>query len=330
MKKATLHDVASAAGVSTRTVSRVVNDEDGFSDSTRQKVQEIINELGYRPNLAARSLVTKRTNTFGFVVSFLTDPFFPALADGVIRAAREIGHTVFVGVGESNRTTQREVLDSLAAHGVDAVIVFPAYKSDDDLRAAADSGLPIVVVDHIIDHPRIASVASDIRGGAVRAATFLRELGHEHIGMLAHVHSSGNMRRREAGFKAAMGGADAPIIREDATIEGGGLAMRVLLNDHPDLTAVVAYNDLMAIGAIAEIERSGRSVPDDISVVGFDDIPLAEYLSPSLTTVRLNRERVGAEAVNLAVTLGNDPDARLEPVIVPVSLMDRASTAPIG
>ena len=330
LRKPTLHDVASLARVSTRTVSRVVNNESGYSADTRARVEAAIEQLGYRPNLAARSLITNRTRTIGLVVTHLTDPFFPELADGVMRAARDRGYTMFLSSTEDHEPTQRDVLDSLASHGVEAAIVFPANGSDESLAEAANDGMPIVVIDHEMDHPNIGVVSSDIRRGAAMAVTHLIETGHRRIGMVASSRSPRSRRWREKGYEDAFGAAghrvdQTMVARQPPTIAGGRAATATLLESNPDLTALFAYNDLMAIGAIAELKSLGRSVPDDVAVIGFDDIPLTEYVGPPITTVRLGRDRVGAAAVDLAIAMREDSEHRLEPIVIGVELVHRSS-----
>jgi len=328
--KPTLHDVAAMSGVSPRTVSRVVNDEPGFSEDTRERVLRVIRELGYRPNLAARSLITRRTKTFGFVVTDLTDPFFPEIAQSVISAARDRGYTLFIAASNDDAETQSDIFDSLLARAVEAAIVFPAYDSYEALVATADAGLPLVVVDYEISHPGIATVSSDLTAGAVLATQYLIEAGHRTIGMLAYERSQPHRRRREHGFTRALDdaglGHDASMIaRSDPTVDGGRAAIRKLLASAPEVTAVFAYNDLMAMGAIAELRDQGCNVPEDIAVVGFDDIPLVELMTPAITSVRLDRERVGNEAVKLAVALSNDPTRTPDPVVLGVELVRRDS-----
>lgn len=325
MKKPTLDDVAQIAGVSPRTVSRVVNEEDGFSESTRQRVAEAIKQVGYRPNLAARTLVTNRTGSLGLVVSQLTDPYFPEIADGVMAAARERNYNILLSTTEDDAATQSAALESLASRAVDAVILFPFPNSDDELRALADSGLPLVVVDYELSHPNVAAVTSDIRMGGRMAAEYLLSAGHERIAMVAN--SVRTRQWRESEFRSAAAEAHAPfvVVHQPPTSRGGGLGVAEILQLDPAVTGIFAYNDLVAIGIIQELTALGVRVPQDIAVVGFDDVPFAEFSDPPLTTVRLNRERVGAEAVRLAISLLDEPGQAVPPVVFPVSLVRRVS-----
>lgn len=325
MKKPTLDDVAEIAGVSPRTVSRVVNDEDGFSESTRQRVAAAIKQVGYRPNLAARTLVTNRTGSIGLVVSQLTDPYFPEIADGVMAAARERNFNILLSTTEEDAMTQTAALENLVARAVDAVILFPTPNSDAELQALADSGLPLVVVDHELSHPNIAAVTSDIRAGGGIAADYLLSGGHERVAMVANsVRTRG---WRESQFRAVVAEHHAPsvVVHQPPTREGGRLGIAEILQLDPAVTGVFAYNDLVAIGIIQELRALGLRVPEDIAVVGFDDVPFAEFSDPPLTTVRLSRERVGAEAVRLAIGMLDVPGRVVAPVVFPVSLIRRVS-----
>lgn len=327
-KKATLHDVAAVAGVSPRTVSRVVNDEDGFSEDTRTRVREVIEQLGYRPNLAARSLVTQRTHTIGLALTALTDPFFPELADAIMRSARDRNRTIFLSQTEDEADLQRDVLDSLLARQVDAIISFPAYGSEAQIRSIAASGVPVVVIDHHIHHPRIGIVRSDIVRGARFAVEHLMGRGHRRIAMLANERSPETRRWRETGFTETMmsAGLEPIIVRTSADYQGGRSAAADLLSKHPDVTAIFAYNDMIGIGVMDWARSVGRKIPDDIAIVGVDDVPMTSLTTPRLSTVRLDRESVGREAVNMAIRMASEPDAVGDETVISVELVVRGSS----
>lgn len=323
-RETTLHDVARHVGVSPRTVSRVVNDEGGFSEATRHRVSAAIQELGYRPNLLARGLITRRSDTIGLVGTDMTDPFFPELADGVQRAANDVGLTMFFASTDGDVERQAAVLDKLRSHGVDGVILFPAPGSRDQVRAFARAGLSIVTVDDPMEGPHLAAVASDIEVGAALGVGHLVATGRSRIAMLAIDAGHG---RRLRGYRSALPDGSEPIIEYgEATSVGGAEAMARVLGRTPDVDAVFAFNDLMAIGALRVLHQQGRRVPDDVAVVGFDDIGLSSMVTPALTTVHLDRERVGREAVSCLRAMADDPDGTREPVILPVELVIREST----
>lgn len=327
-RRTTLNDVAAVVGVSPRTVSRVVNNEDGYSEQTRQKVTEAISELGYRPNLLARGLITQRTGMLALVVPQMLDPFFSDVAHGVQTAAHEHGATLFLSGTDNDPAQQRQVFNSLVSHGVDGAIVFPAPGGDNDIRALADNGTPVVVVDQDLDHPGIGLVASDLSGGVDIAVDHLNEQDHRCIAMIANEVSPADRRIRERAFSAALervGLPPGPIVRAQPTVEGGQEATTEVLSRYPSVTAIFAYNDLMAAGAVAASIRLGRRVPGTLAVVGFDDIGLAELLAPALTTVRIDRTALGAEAVRVLLAMAERPASSVERVVRPVSLVQRQS-----
>ena len=321
-QKATLHDVAARVGVSPRTVSRVVNDEGGFSDETRARVVAAIDELGYRPNLVARSLVTSRSNTIALIVGDIADPFFPELAQGVQLAARNLSLTMYLAVTEGRADLEEELLGRMMSQAIDGAILFPAHASGDGPTRYAGEGLPIVTVDTEIDHPNIGYVCSDLEHGVALAVDHLRSTGRTRLAMLAN--STSLRHRREQAFRRVHEGGPALVVSANATYDGGYRAMRELIDrpDRPD--GVFAYNDVMAIGAMSAIRDAGLSVPGDVAVIGCDDIEMGARVTPGLTTVRLDRELLGSEAVTRLMELRRTGE-RPDPVTLPVSLVVRDS-----
>ena len=326
--KATLHDVAAKVGVSPRTVSRVVNDEGGFSEKTRGRVLAAISELDYRPNLLARSLVTNRSNTLALIVTVIDDPFFPELAHGVQAAARSRGLTMYLAVTEDRADLEQELLSRMMSQAIDGAILFPASQSGTEPLHHAELGLPIVTIDIDFDHPNTCCVRSDLEGGVSLAVEHLRSRGRKHIAMLTNGELPLERRRRERAFRAlhAKGSGYGPaiVVECEATYDGGYRSMQRVLDDHLEVDGVFAYNDVMAIGAISAIKDAGRTVPEDIAVVGCDDIEMSARFSPGLTSIRLDRERLGSEAVSRLIEL-RDTGIRPDPVTVPVSLVVRES-----
>ncbi|MCY3607841.1 MAG: LacI family DNA-binding transcriptional regulator [Acidimicrobiaceae bacterium] len=328
-REATLHDVAGKVGVSPRTVSRVVNDEGGYSEETRKKVMAAVEELRYRPNMVARALITKRSGTVGLVGGDMTDPFFPALAEGIQHRAREAGQTMFFASTGSDPDRQAEVLRSFWARAVDGVIVFPALDSIDQLTDYGQRGLPIVVVDDVVEAPNVACVLFDLEEGGKLAARHLLSTGRRRMGVISATVSPPRRRHRERGFLGALtetqGHLPAVTAETDPTVSGGEAGFAELLSLMPDLDGIFAYNDLVAIGAIRAAVASGRRVPDDIAVVGCDDIEMSTYVTPALTTVRLDRARLSYEAVAALGDLIDAPGERRQPVVLPVELVARES-----
>lgn len=328
---ATLHDVARRVGVSPRTVSRVVNDQGGFSDATRARVMDAIAEVGYRPNLLARGLITRRSNTFGLVVAEMADPFFTEFADGVQMASRAVGRTMFLASTDNDRARQREVLRSFWSHAVDGIIIFPVRGTEREVSDLANSGTPIVAIDYPYPIAGVGSISADLHDGAVRAVRYLLATGRRRVAMISHDPPEANWpQRREAGYREAMAAAgvavDGLLVHGPNTVDGGRHATERLLARRPDVDAVFAYNDLMAIGALRALQAAGRAVPADVAVVGFDDIAICEVISPRLTTVRIDRDQLGRAAVDLLSRLIDDPKTELQPPSLGVELVVRDST----
>lgn len=328
---ATLRDVADRVGVSPRTVSRVVNDEGGFSEATRVRVLEAVEDLGYQPNMLARGLITRRSGTVGLVGVDMTDPFFPAMAEGIQNAARETGRTMFFASNDGDSQRQAEVFRSLWSHAVDGVIVFPAPGTIDQLAGYARRGMPLVVVDDIVEFPNLASVSFDLEDGAIKAAQHLLATGKRRIGMIGSEITVPRTRRRERGFFQAFEsppvGAELPeLVRVQPTVGGGAAGLQKLLERRPDLDGIFAYNDSMAVGAMRAAQASGYRVPDDIAIVGCNDIEMSALVNPGLTTIRLDRPRLSAEAIRVLHELIEEPTSNPTPLVLPVELVIREST----
>jgi LacI family transcriptional regulator len=329
----TLDDVARHVGVSARTVSRVVNDEGGCTLETRDRILDAIDELGYRPNLMARGLTRRRSDTIGLVAAELLDPFFPEFADGVQAAAANIGRTIFLVSTDSDRERQRRALTSLLGHGVDGVIVFPAHESRADLVRFAADGLPIVVLNDEIEAPHIAVVTAEIQHGASLAVDHLVERGRTRVAMLIDHRARTPERpsRREAGYRASLERFGLPrdpelIVEVDNSIAGGraGAEELLALQARPD--AIFAYNDLIAIGALQHLVEQGLTVPDDLAVVGFDDIVMCDVVTPRLTSIRIDRDLLGRTAVEALRSLATADGDPVEPRRLDVDLVVREST----
>lgn len=334
----TIRDVAARAGVSVGTVSRALNGRDRVSDRTRDHVRRVAGDLGYRPDEVARHLVSRTTTTVAMVVPDITNPFFPELVDGVHRACQERGHALLLLQSAGDPAGSGPVLEQLAGRRLAGVVLvggsLPVDAVVDRVEAAHT-----VIIDRASTEPRSATGAAVVRadhwaGGHV-AGNHLVELGHRRI---VHVRGPAELvvtQERLDGLRAALKGHGVAL-GEDRVAEGdfgeesGYDAMRVLAAQHPDLTAVFAANDLMAIGAVRALNETGRSVPRDVSVVGYDDIHLAQYVLPALTTVRQPITDLGRSAV--ARLLDGDKDRteaeKTSDTVLPVELVIRGSTAP--
>ncbi|HWM18363.1 MAG TPA: LacI family DNA-binding transcriptional regulator [Ilumatobacteraceae bacterium] len=327
----TLHDIAARAGVSVRTASRVVNDRAGPAAATRARVLEVIADLGYRPNLMARGLVTRQSFTLGLVATYLIDPFFAELARGIQVAGERYGYLVYLTSSEGDADKQQQVIQSLVDRGCDGLIVFPVRGTQQQLRELADRAVPVVTIDYLIDHPRIGSVESATERGSHIAVEHLRSRGRHQLGMISSPSSETVDEPREHGFREAIAanGATDPrdhVVWADETMEGGAHGVRRLLDRFADLDGVLAYNDIMAIGAMRALEDLGHHVPNDIAVIGVDDVAVSALVRPALTTIRLDREQMGARAVDMLMRMRADPNLSPGRETVDVTLTIRNST----
>ena len=328
----TMRDVAQQAGVSIKTVSRVVNNQGEIAEATRQRVLAVIEELGYRPSRVARSLVTQRSHSIGFVIPDITNPFFPEVARGVQDAAQTNDVNVFMCNTDEKPTEHLQLLYSLADQGVDGLILFSALVSNKDLNHFADSFRPIVTINRLTDHPDISKILVDNYRGAQLAVNHLVERGHTAIGMLSgQAGISVSQIRRVDGFRDAMKN-NGLTVNEDWIVKvspimiNGREATRQLLTQHPKITALFAYNDLLAIGALRACSELGRRVPDDCAIVGFDDIQLATMVTPSLTTVHYDKYELGQKAMARLFEMIENPGERFSTINIDLELIVREST----
>ncbi len=300
----TMADVAREAGVSLMTVSRVVNDKGEVSVLTRQRVQEVIERLGYRPSNIARGLVTRRTGTLGLVVPDSANPFFSEVARGAEHAAYAQGYNVFLCNTEESAQQELNVLKSLEEKRVDGLLLCSSRLDKDALHQALAQHPVTVLVNRWLEGTGVGAVLADDRLGGLLATRHLLQRGHRKIGFLAGPLNSHSGRLRAEGYHAAfteVGAACDPGWTEHCTpmVDGGQTAARTLLTAHPELTALFCFNDLVAVGALQACEELELVVPDDVAIVGTDDIPLAALVTPALTTCRVSRYELGKQAMQL-------------------------------
>ncbi|HWG63957.1 MAG TPA: LacI family DNA-binding transcriptional regulator [Streptosporangiaceae bacterium] len=302
-------DVAQLAGVSHQTVSRVLNDHPNVRPQTRQLVLEAITELGYRRNAAARSLVTRRTQTLG-VISFDSTLYGPAsMLYGIERAAQDC---YFVTIASLPALDRRSVMDAVArfaGQGVEGIIVIAPQVSAVEALRDCPADLPLVAVG-CGTHAPLTSVAVDNAAGAAMATRYLLGLGHRTVHHIRGPESWLDSRERAAGWRQALGEAGAP---EPATLAGdwssaSGYQIGQRIAADTEVSAVFCANDHMALGMLRALAEGGRRVPEDISVVGFDDIPESAYFLPPLTTVRQDFGELGSRALAALVRLIRSED----------------------
>ncbi|MEY8339198.1 LacI family DNA-binding transcriptional regulator [Lachnospiraceae bacterium 62-35] len=301
-KGATIKDIAKLAGVSIGTVSRIINKASyGYSQETYEKVQQVIKETGYTPNRVARSLITKRSYTIGYMVDDLSNPFFPEIAKGINQVANEHGFYLLLIEKGDGEESVKEKLQMLYEFGIDGVIMGEDYLSDNSTDYLLRTGLPFVVTDANTMKSCFYHMSIDNYNAAKRMTSYLISKGHRKIAVITGPPESKSSMLRLNGYKQVLADSglswDGLIAGGDFSEKGGQRAMEALENK--DYTAVFAFNDLMAIGVCRYLQSRGKEVPGDISVAGFDDISLASLYYPAITTMRQPLFEIGQGAMEL-------------------------------
>ncbi|WP_111511427.1 LacI family DNA-binding transcriptional regulator [Mycobacterium kyogaense] len=326
--KPVMADVARLAGVSHQTVSRVINGAASIRPATKARVEQAIEELGYRPNTAARALVTRRSGIIGIVGtnSALYGP--SSIQRSVQEAARAAGYfSSLVPLAEVTLEALRDALDHLTRQSVEAIVMIAAQEDALEIVHSAHADLPLVVVEGDLSG-RGLSVGVDQIGGARQATAHLIDLGHTAIEHVAGPLNWTEAKGRQTGYEEAM--RDAGLTPRDPWegdwTPGRGYEIGRELARKDDVSAVFVANDQMAIGVLHALAEAGLAVPDDISVVGFDDIPEAGFLIPALTTIRQDFQAIGRRAIDLVMATLEGSSANVP--LLPPELIVRASTAP--
>ncbi|MZD08266.1 substrate-binding domain-containing protein [Streptomyces sp. SID5785] len=331
----TIKTVAARAGVGRTTVSRVINGSELVSDAAREAVLSAITELGYVPNSVARGLVTRRTNSIALVIPesesrLGAEPYFSAVIRGVSAALRDT-RTQLQLVLVRDREERDQLTGHVAERRVDGVLLVSVHERDPLPGILENLGLPTVLAGRRSPEESLSHACSDNREGGRTAGRHLLARGRRAVATIAGPLDMDVSRSRLQGWRDAMAQAGvAPDERRvavaDFTEEGGAAAMRSLLERSPDLDAVFAASDVMAAGALLELRRQGRRVPEDVAVVGFDDSFIARYAYPSLTSVRQPVEEIGATIARILLAEIADPDAERQRLTLPTELIVRDSS----
>jgi LacI family transcriptional regulator len=330
--RATLRDVARIAGVHPGTVSRALNPatEALVRDATVRRVRQVAEQLGYRPNPLARGLKTNRTYTIGVIVPDIQNPLFPPIIRGLDDRLGEAGYTPLIANSDNDPARERTDFEAMLARAVDGFVTATARLDHELLDEFADVGLPLVLVNRRVEDGSLPSATADDRAGVRFAVEHLVGLGHTRIAHLGGPQDVSTGRQRREGFEKAMAAAnlDASLIRTGRafTEPEGARLCEELLTDGEDVTAIVAGNDLMALGCYDVFAERGIDCPGDISVAGFNDMPFADRFAPPLTTVRIPHYEIGVAAAQLLLDILQGDHAGPTEIVLEPLLVVRGST----
>lgn len=335
-KRVTLKDVAQAVGVHISTVSRALDPKTRhlITPEVAEQILRTSERLGYRQNAAAYSLKTNRTRTIGVVLPDITNPIFPPIIRGVEDALAAQGYVAILANTDSDRRREESIIETLRARGVDGLILASVEREDEAVTRLADEGLAIVTVNRQVDDPSVSSIAHDEDEGLRSILAHLAALGHRRIANIAGPQTLSTGKMRYHAFerhRATMGLGSDPVLVAFSHVFNeaeGERCTEELLANGADFTAIVCSNDRLAIGCIAALRRHGLSCPGDVSVTGYNDMPMVDRLFPALTTIRIQHYRAGFDAAGvLCEALATVPDLRRpRHVVLPVELVVRDST----
>jgi LacI family transcriptional regulator len=295
----TIRDVASLAGVSPMTVSRVINESERVSPETQRRVQDAIAELGYIPSRLARGLSGRRTGTLAVIVPDVANPFFTLIVRAAEEVARRSSYRVILCDTRADLSVERDVIEELIAHRVEGIVIAPVSdRSKPHLARLARFGVPFVLIDRTVTGIECDAVVGDSVGGGQQLVEHLVGLGHRCIGLIVETDEVSTARERRRGYESALRTVGLPldpalVVEATPDPEGGFDGMRRLLSADDRPSAVFAVNNLVALGAIEAVRDAGLDVPDDVALVCFDDIELASRLYPFLTALEQPAETFG-------------------------------------
>jgi LacI family transcriptional regulator len=333
----TIKDVAAQAGVSIQTVSRVINNRPDVSPETRKYIQTTIDKLGYQPFANARGLAAKRTYTLGLITGDFTDIWFSHIATGAEKEAQEHGYYFFLGNSNIAPEDESRILRLLTERHVEGVLFVRAnYENENDhLTHLREFGVPIVTVGYLWPDTGLAMIDVDNIGGGRQATEHLIGLGHRRIAMVTGPTKWKSVHDRTEGYLQALRKAGIPVDR--ALICGGGWEHRTgyentkaLLEKGKSFTAIFAHNDRIARGAAHALFEAGLKVPDDVSIIGYDDTAEAEFSDPPLTTIKQPMTEVGEAATRFLIQMIEDPAITPKQVLFDTTLVIRSSCAPVN
>nr|WP_263327920.1 LacI family DNA-binding transcriptional regulator [Neobacillus sp. Marseille-Q6967] len=327
---ATIRDVAAKAGVSTATVSRIINNKGQATPETVARVNAIIKELGYKPNVVARSLTSRKSNTIALLVPTISNPFFPELARGAEDLANAYGLNIFLCNTDDERGKVTNYLQSLKERYVDGIIINSLNLNNEDIEDLHSNGIPSITLDRAFATHEFSSITVKHREGARLATKHLIDVGCKRIGIIRGPEDDFTAVQRMWGYRDCVKDFDwfnqSWIALGDFSVKSGYLCMKELFQRHPDIDGVFASNDLMAIGLLKAAHEWGRKVPDELAIVGFDGIDMTQYTYPPISTIRQPIYEMGKMAMEELIRLINEPNSDPSKVELDVDLILRESS----
>ncbi|GAB7555508.1 LacI family DNA-binding transcriptional regulator [Novosphingobium sp. 11B] len=317
----TIRDVARKAGVSIGTVSNSLNDRPGVSNDVRRRVLKTVKDLGYRPNRAAQATRTGRSGTLAFVTPDLRNPYYPQLAQAISEAAREAGYAMLL-VDTGDGEDERERIEQVEFAGVDGILWCPA--TSEDVIAGSSVSKPVVVIDHWL--PGRDNVVADYRLSGKLVADHVLRAGYRSIGLISGPQDISVAQQRRDSFLEFVAGM-IPVaweVRHPFDMRLTDEAVAAIRGAEADV--IVCCDDLMALGALYAAREAGLAVPDDVAIIGHDDLPFCSVTFPGISTVRQPLEELGKEAVDLLLARIKDPERPAKRVTLEVCFIEREST----
>lgn len=333
-----IRDIAKKAGVSPSTVSRALNDDSKISEETRKKIKEIAKRLKYKPNQAARVLITRETKTIGFLIlkkekPLVADPFYSIILYSVQNELHEMGYHLLYGIIPHGKLNPKKPPRMIQEERVDGLILAGPDMPKEFIETIKKTGIPLILVDNYSED--IDSILADNIRGAYIATKYLIDLGHKNIafasGPLDHI----SVYERWEGYKKALAEANLEynpnymVEEKELTMKTGKHAFQILWKNDPKPTAILSANDPMALGVIQCAKDMGIRVPEELSVIGIDDIDISSQFDPPLTTVKIFKEEMGSIAAKRLIDRIKNPNQPPVKIIVSTELIIRSSTAPL-
>jgi len=328
MKYITLKMVAESAGVSVNTASRAINNKQDINLETKKRVLKIAQDLGYVRNDTAVALRTKKTGTIGVVIADNRNPFYAEVLNGMEVAARKKNYHIILANTQRDYKKEEEAINLLLNKRVDGLLIAPVQDRDDDIKKLIEANIPFVIVGRDFNDIDLDAVYNDEVKGGFLATEYLIKKGHKKIAFINGVLHKSPAKGRLKGYKKALKECEIPfndalISVGDIDVKDGYERTKQMLKKNLDFTAIFAYNDMMAFGAMQAIKEKDLRIPENIGLVGYDDILFSSLISPALTTIKLKKQELGVESVKLLLSRINRAHKKTKKIMLDVELIVR-------